>query len=129
MVIMLSLGISALAILHNPKSWGQKVYSLFNSAILIVGLGLSARHLYLQSLPADQIPECLPGFDYLIKNFPPTEVIKLLFQGSGQCAQVGARFIGLSLSQWSLIAFVVLFLWNLAPLVGMLKLTSKNTSL
>lgn len=121
-LLMFTVIVSGLAILHNPRRLGQKLYSLFNSGFLLLGLGLTLRHLYLQSLTQDKIPECIPGFDYLIKNFPLSEVIRLSLKGSGECAQIGLRFMGLSLAQWSFMAFVFLLIWNLAPIVGVLKL-------
>lgn len=116
-----AIAVSLLAILHNPQRLGQKIYASLTTLIALMGVGFSGRHLYLQSLPKDQIPECIPGFDYLIQNFPIYEVIQLIFKGSGQCAQTGPLLMGLSLAQWSLIAFLGLLIINLAFLVRTLK--------
>lgn len=119
--LFLTLIIFALAILHNPKKLGTRLYLMLSNISILMGLGVAIRHVYLQQLPLDKIPECGPGFDYLIKNFPLSEVLMLLFQGSGQCARVGARVLGLSLAQWTAVAFTSLFIWNLSPLLIKLK--------
>ncbi len=119
--VLVTLGLFGLAALHNPGKIGQKIYSLLISSTLILGLGIAGRHLYLQNLPKDQVPDCVPGFDYLIENFPLSEVLTLLVQGSGQCAQVGARLLGLSLSQWTAIALMGLLFWSLSPFFGIIK--------
>ena len=45
----------------------------------------------------------------MVDNFPLAKMFGLLFKGSGQCAEVGWRFLGLSIAEWSL-AWFALFL-------------------
>ena len=49
---------------------------------------VAARHLWIQSLPADQVPSCGPPLDYMFSAFPFAKVLKLVFTGSGECAKV-----------------------------------------
>lgn len=125
--IFLTLVIFGIAILHNPQKRGQQIYAGLSTLSVLLGLGFAARHLYLQALPKDQVPDCGPGFDYLIKNFPLSEVLPLLLKGSGQCAQSGPLFLSLTLSQWTAIAFVGLLFWSLAPLLGLIKMGTSKT--
>ncbi|MGB2517485.1 MAG: disulfide bond formation protein B, partial [Pseudomonadales bacterium] len=64
--------------------------------------------LYLQGLPADQVPACGPGFDFMLEAFPFTEVLVAMVTGSGSCAEVQWTFIGISIPGWSLIAYALL---------------------
>ena len=77
-----------------------KYFSIF------FGIGLAARHLYIQSLPADKVPAC--GFDfYTMMEKSPTVFHGLLkaMQGDGDCASRDIVF-GLRIPVWSMILFV-----------------------
>lgn len=73
----------------------------------LAGIGLAARHLWLQSLPADQVPACGPGLDYLLDSMPLNRVLSQVLAGSGECAEVDV-VLGLSIPLWTLIAFVLI---------------------
>ena len=63
--------------------------------------------MYLQHLPPDQVPACGPDLFYMVENLPVARTLTLLFRGSGQCAEVKWRFLGLSIAEWSLVWFVL----------------------
>ncbi|HSR62235.1 MAG TPA: disulfide bond formation protein B, partial [Gammaproteobacteria bacterium] len=48
---------------------------------------------------------CGPGLDYMLEVFPLQEVLQMVFSGSGECAEVQWRFLGLSIPEWSLVCF------------------------
>jgi len=77
-------------------------------AIPIISLGLyaSARQIYLQHLPKDQIPTCGPSLDVMIHHLPWQDTLKLLFAGSGDCAKIDWTFLGLSMPEWTFAAFM-----------------------
>lgn len=112
----IALGIFFLAAtLHNPAGWGRRVYA----ALLVIaagsGIGVAGRHVWLQSLPPDQVPSCGPGFEYIIDAFPLADALKMIFTGSGECAEIDWQFLGLSMPAWVLICFVILgsfAVWN-----------------
>ena len=113
-VIVLGIGFLAAA-LHNPSGGGRRVYAGLLTVVAAVGAGIAAWHVWLQNLPSDEVPACGPGFDYLVDNFPLGDALALIFQGSGECAEVSWRLLGLSMPAWVLIAFVGLGLaglWN-----------------
>ena len=58
--------LALIAIVHNQ---GLNWYFGFITFITLGGAASATRHLYLQSLPADQIPTCGPDLAYLIKIF------------------------------------------------------------
>ena len=69
---------------------------------------MAARHVYIQNMPADQVPACGPGLDYMLDAFPLFEAVRMVFTGSGECAEIVWQFLGLSMPAWTLIWFVIL---------------------
>ena len=99
--------ISCMACIHAPQSIGLRIYSglIFISAL--IGTGIAGRQVYLQHLPADKIPECGPGLDYMLEVFPLGETLRMVLSGSGECAEVSWRFLSLSIAEWSMFCFMV----------------------
>src|SRR5512139_3807263 len=64
-------GLTALvAALHGPGRTGIRVHGALIVLFSLVGGGVSARHVWLQSLPPDQAPACGPGLEYMFDAFP-----------------------------------------------------------
>jgi len=113
-VIVVGLGILfLLATLQGPKNWGRRIYGLLLGIASFMGILIAGRHTWLQHLPPDKIPECGPGLEYWINTLPALDVIEKVFQGTGECAEVLFTFIGLSIPEWSFIAFTLFFLFSL----------------
>lgn len=106
--------------LHAPRGggrWGYVGLVLVGAAF---GIAVAIRQLWLQSLPADQVPACGAGFDTLLQmvkagSMPFGRFLTLMFSGSGDCAKVTWRFLGLSMAGWTLIWYVLLAAWALLP--------------
>jgi disulfide bond formation protein DsbB len=104
------------AALHNPGGrLGAVVYGGLSLAAVAGGAGVAWRHLWLQSLPADEVPVCGPGLDYMVDILPLREVVEMVLSGSGECAEIDFLLLGISLPGWTLIGFLIL---ALAP-IGM----------
>ena len=107
LMVMGSFGL--VSALFNPKS---KVVKLILWRGSLAGIGWSTavamRHVWLQHLPADQVPSCGPGLDYWLDTLPILQVFKEVFAGSGECASIDWTFVGLSIPELSLILFSVL---------------------
>lgn len=114
-VLMLGSGF-LLAAFHNPTGITRKVYHLLFSAISLLGILVSGRHTYLQSLPADEVPSCGPSLDYMLETLPMSDVLKEVLHGSGECAEVSWRFLSLSMPVWMLIVFSLFLLLAMLPL-------------
>jgi len=97
--------VAYISLLHNPR-WG--IYPLFGSLGCIVGGGFAIRQLWLQSLPADEVPACGPDLQYMLDEFPLSDVLIAMTSGTGDCAEVSWSLIGISLPGWSLLGFAVL---------------------
>jgi protein dithiol:quinone oxidoreductase len=70
------------------------------------GIAVAGRHVWLQSLPPEDVPSCGPGLGYLFDTFPLGEALKQVFSGSGECAKIDWTFLGQSMPVWVLVAFV-----------------------
>ncbi|WP_215776398.1 MULTISPECIES: disulfide bond formation protein B [unclassified Paludibacterium] len=105
---VVSAGVLALlAGLVNPREWGFRVWSGLVVLASLAGGAVSARQLWLQSLPADQVPQCGPGLDYLLQTLPFTHALEKVLMGSGECAVVDWRFLGMAMPFWVLVFFVL----------------------
>lgn len=100
--------------LHAPRRGGRWVYGLMAFLTASAGAGVAGRHVWLQSLPPDQVPACGPGYDYMMQAFPFADALRMIFSGSGECAEVDWTFLGLSMPAWTLICFVALAAWAIA---------------
>lgn len=111
--IILTGCIALLAFFHHPAGWGRRVYGLMGALAAIAGGYFSSHHLWLQSLPADEVPACGPSLAYMFDAFPLQEALALLLQGDGNCAEVSWTLFSLSIPAWTLVAFSGLALLHL----------------
>lgn len=103
-LIVLALGgLFLIAAIHNPQGGGRRIYAIGGSIIALLGVGVSARHVWLQSLPPDQVPSCGPGLNFILENFPLTQALELVLRGSGECAEIQWSFLGLTIPGWTLV--------------------------
>lgn len=106
-------GIALLAALHNPARLGRLIYGWLIVLCAATGALIAGRHIWLQGLPPDEVPECGPGLNYMLENFPLTEVLSTVLRGSGSCAEVLWTFMGLSMPKWTLFWYAVMGLLTL----------------
>lgn len=102
------MAVFVIAAAHGPARRGAVAYSTLIVVIAATGAAVAARQVWLQHLPANQVPACGPGLEYMLERFPLTEALRKIFAGSGECAEVKWRFIGLSIAEWSLAWFAIL---------------------
>ena len=91
------------ATLHNPGVIGARVYAGLVFLAAGFGVGVASWHVYLQNLPKDKVPSCGPGFDYIMENFALFDAVSVILKGSGECADVVWRLLGLSMPTWVII--------------------------
>lgn len=98
--------------LHGPRGTpGRAAWGVLALLAALVGVLVAGNHVRLQMLPADQVPACGPGLDYMMEMLPVTGVIEKVMTGSGECADVDWAFLGLSMPAWSLVWFLLLAGW------------------
>lgn len=98
--------------LHAPRRpGGRRAYGVASLFAAGAGIAIAGRHVWLQSLPPEQVPTCGPGLDYMLDVMPISGVIRKVLTGSGECANVDWALLGLSMPAWALVCFVVLAGW------------------
>ena len=102
------LAMFALAAMHCPARVGTILYALLITLFAIGGAATASRQVWLQHLPADQVPQCGPDLFFMLENFPLAQTLKKLVAGSGECAKVDWTFLGFSIAEWSLGCFIAL---------------------
>ncbi len=100
--------IACISIAHNPR---LRIYPLLMATTAVIGGSFSIRQLWLQSLPADQVPACGPDLAYMIDAFPLSELLRAMTSGTGDCAKVALRVVGISIPGWALIGFLTFFVF------------------
>jgi protein dithiol:quinone oxidoreductase len=98
--------LALLAGAHGARLRGAAVYCVLLFVTAAIGAGIAGRQVWLQHLPADQVPECGPGLDFLMEMYPLTETIRTVLRGSGDCAKVDWTLLELSIAEWSLMSFI-----------------------
>lgn len=112
-VALIAMGaVFMIATLHGPGQTGAWMYGVLQFVLGGAGIGLALRHLWIQSLPADQVPACGMGIGYMFETLPFFDVIERTLKGSGECAHVDL-VLGLSIPAWTLALFVALIAWSL----------------
>ena len=106
-----------IASLHGPKGVGVRLYGALTALAALGGGAVAARHIWLQNLPADQVPACGPSVDYMLDVLPWMEVLTTALKGTGDCAEVTWRFLGLSIPGWTAIFFSLLVIVGLVMLL------------
>jgi disulfide bond formation protein DsbB len=95
-----------IAALHGPRrdGAGRRVYAGAIVLAALATIAVAARQLYIQSLPPGSVPECGAALDIMLKFMPLSEVLSKVFKGSGECAKVDWRLLGLAMPAWVLMA-------------------------
>jgi len=118
-VLVIGLGALLLvAVVHDPGPAWRRVYGALVVVLGGLGAGVAGRHVWLQNLPPDRVPECGPGLEYMLETFPLSEALAMVLKGSGECAEVQWTFLGLTIPGWTLVVFAGLTLYGLALLIA-----------
>ncbi len=121
--LMVMGGFALIAAVFNPKTKIVRL-GLWLGSLIGIGwaTGVAARHVWLQHLPADQVPACGPGLNYWLDTLPVSEVLNQVFAGSGECAAIEWTFLELSIPEQSLIFFSLLIITHLFILFRIFRL-------
>lgn len=102
----IGVGLACLAAaIHGPQRRGRRVYAGLALLFAAAGLASAGRQVWLQGLPADQLPACLPSLEYMMEALPFQDIVRLMLHGTADCAEVTWTLLGLSIPEWSLLAF------------------------
>jgi len=113
-VAVMAVGmIFLLAAVHHPRNKGALIYGVLAALAALMGLLIAARHIWIQVQPPGTVAACGATLDYMLDILPVTTVITRVLTGSGECAEINWRLLGLSMPWWVLFACVALALWAL----------------
>lgn len=117
-LVIVLLGIVFLtALVHNPGLLFAKIYGLLLIIFCLIGIGLASRHIWLQNLPKDKVPECGADLYFMLDTLPLFDAIQKALSGSGSCADVSWTFAGLAIPEQTLILFVGLLIISVVQAV------------
>ncbi|WP_313519981.1 disulfide bond formation protein B [Pseudomonas sp.] len=117
-ICVIAFGLVCLvAAIHGPHRRGRRVYSFLALIAAVAGAAVAGRQVWLQKIPADELPACLPSLDYMMEALPFQDIIRLVLHGTADCAEVKWTLFGLSLPEWSMLAFAGLILFALFQLL------------
>ena len=105
--------VSLIAAWRAPRP-SARVFGVAGIFVAFIGAGIAAWHVRLFQAPESLA--CGPGLAAMLENFPLTQVLPRIFQGSGDCADTSAVLFGVSLAGWSLVGFLVLTLVTIAAI-------------
>ncbi len=110
LVVMSLATLFLIALPIGPRAVFVKINGVCCILLSVVGIGLASRHIWLQNLPKDQVPECGPDLYFMLETLPLFETLKKTLTGSGSCADVSWEFAGLTIPEQTLILFVILLI-------------------
>ena len=104
-----AIGIVALGgAIHGPRAGvALKIYGALLILLALAGGGVAVRQSYIQHFPPS-VSSCGTDLDFLVNTFPISQALPKIFSGSGDCALVKWRLLGLSIAEWALIWFVLI---------------------
>lgn len=106
-----------LATLQNPKIIGQRIYAVLVMLAAGLGIATAGRQIWLQGLPEDQLPSCLPPMEFMLETFPLQDIIAKMLHGTADCAAVDWTLFGLNIAQLNIISFSAMLLFSLYVLL------------
>lgn len=106
-IAVVALGISfLLAGLFGGGRLAGRGFAVMIAISAGAGAAIAGRHVWLQHLPPDQVPECGPGLEFMLRTLPLNETLSKVFTASGECASISWQFLGLSMPAWVMIWFI-----------------------
>lgn len=95
---------ACVALLHNPKVTGRRIYVFFLTLFSCTGAIIAARHAWLIRYPESF--ECgISPEEAFLNALPIAQWWPGMFEANGDCASVDWKLFSLTIPDWSLIAF------------------------
>ena len=98
-------GICLVAALHKPGRSGWRVYSGVLLGVALAGAAIAARQVWLQDSPPEDLTSCVANLQHLLDTQPYLKVVYLILVGAAGCAEITWSLFGISVPEWSLLAF------------------------
>lgn len=125
-VVFIVIGVLFLIGSFKPvEFWGRKLLGVLLLITTAIGIALAGKHVWMQNLPPELIPDCGPSLEMMLENTPLWEAVSSVLSASGSCAEIQWDFLGLSMPSWTLICFIGLFIY--AAFWMLLKIKTNQT--
>ncbi len=113
--------VALISLILHPQQIGRYISGGLMLLCCILGGSVAYRQVWLQGLPPEQVPACGPSLEYMFSNLPFGEAFQTLMLGDGNCAEIVWTLWGLSMPNWSMIAFIGLGLAAIASAIPWVK--------
>lgn len=97
--------------------WGKRSCNRWSAlgciATAVAGAYVAARQSWLQWYPPEVL-SCGRDFYGMVQTFPLSRALPMIFAGKGDCSKVDWSFLGLTIANWSFLAFsavALMLLW------------------
>jgi len=88
-IAVLFVGLVALSgFFLSGNAFKQKIHGVLLMVASAFGMSVAGRHIWIQNLPADQVPTCGPSLEYMVDTLPWAEVLTNMLQGYGKRADL-----------------------------------------
>jgi disulfide bond formation protein DsbB len=102
----IAIGTAAfIAALHGPTGLALKVYGGLVAALAAAGIGVSARHSWIQHNPP-RMESCGADLDFILNTMPLAQALPRIFSGTGSCSKVDWSLLGLSIPEWAAVCYL-----------------------
>lgn len=102
--------VALLAALHRPRGFGIAVYGGLAGLVAAAGIAAAAYHIYLQVDPKRALACAGSMVERVLDKLALGKLMPPLLQYDGPCTLKPWSLLGLSIPEWSLVWFVILFL-------------------
>ncbi len=94
--------------IQNPRESGRRIYGFIQLLAAFVGVGIAARHIWVQHQPPDPFAGCAPGWNYMVEQLPDQQSAEDGVHRFGRLPQINWTFLGFSMPDWTLVCYVLL---------------------
>lgn len=96
---------------------GRAIWAVLALLASVGGAYTAARQSWLQWYPPEFV-SCGRDIYGMIESFPLQSAIPMIFRGSGDCSKIDWTFLGLTIANWSFVAFTVFGLLLIGLLIA-----------
>ncbi len=113
-VVFVAIGLVYLVASLKPVTgWGRKLLGICALCAAGIGIGIAGRHVWMQGLPPELVPDCGPSLEMMMETSPLWDAVSSVLTASGNCADIQWQFLGMSMPTWTLICFIGLFIYTI----------------
>lgn len=101
------------ALVQNPKTFGQRIYSLLNAVFIGAGISLMVNRLWTVAEPVDEslLSSCGIPFETMMTQYQGLPAkLTALFNSASICPVEHQQLLSLGITEQSLLFFLLLFL-------------------